>query len=1121
VLAAAGVLAAAVLLAAVTSQFTRSHGKGGGGVEEKKEETGPLPGSRRLPADAKPSPLACCGYRMEVEGEVFVWQAPAAVNASDPATGPAIEIPEEFRTELFGNVIIAKAPLPPGKYRIEVLASENAWMAPGRRVFDVAAVSTRTAEAGTTGEVTTPLGTNIDLFALAGLGKPYTIAGTVTHAGGPLKVVFTTKADFAKVSAIRILNADGDKVAWLFARDMADLLKLPGEPPVVEGPVVWKDASAPLDRRVHDLIRRMTLREKVWQLSHDAPAIDRLGLPPYNYWSEALHGVARNGIATVFPQAIGMAASFDAALMHEVADTIATEGRAKFNEKERALAAGIKSRDEWELGDGGRYQGLTFWSPNINLFRDPRWGRGHETYGEDPLLTSRMAVAFIKGLQGDDPTYYKTLACAKHYAVHSGPESLRHTFDARPPESDFYDTYLPQFETAVREARVASVMGAYNRVYGDPACASPLLLKDLLRKTWGFDGYVVSDCAAITDIWANHRVVSNQAEAAAAAVLAGCDLECGANYGSLAAAVDLHLVGEGAIDTALGRVLKSRFQLGLFDPSERVPYARIGPEQNDTPAHAALALKMARESIVLLKNDGLLPLDPSKLKKVALVGPNADGLLPLLGNYNGTPSRPITVVDGLRAALPGVAITHLKGCDNAARQADYPLLPDILLRPLPAEQNETGLKAEYFKTPDFTGTPAFTRVEKGVDLQGLLEWNVPVPRAASPVAAIRYTGDFVAPADGTYRLQVRGNLPYRWVLDNREQVDLFKNPEKDTINWVTCDLKAGQRVPLILETRTLRGTCGISLHWDGTDPQGNPIDPTPAIVDKVRDADVILFAGGLDGHMEAEEGDIRALYAGFQGGDRTTIEMPAPQSDLLRALAATGKPVVLINLSGSAVAMPWEAEHLPAIVQAWYPGQAGGQAVAEVLVGAYNPAGRLPVTFYRSTEDLPAFTDYAMAPGPRTGNAQADADPPPPSLGRTYRYFIGTPLWSFGHGLSYTAFDYKELSLDKRETTANDVVNVTLEVQNRGARDGDEVVQLYVSSPEKGDPAAPRRRLVAFQRVSVVRGATERVSFAIPMSKLRTWDGARKSYAVRPGIYTIETGASSNDIRSTQTLTIR
>jgi beta-glucosidase len=595
--------------------------------------------------------------------------------------------------------------------------------------------------------------------------------------------------------------------------------------PVVAGPVLWKDATQPFDVRVKDLVSRMSLAEKAAQMLNRAPAIPRLDLPAYNYWNECLHGVARAGAATVFPQAIGMAATWNVPLLHDIADTIATEARAKHNDF-------VASHN----GDSAQYFGLTFWTPNINIFRDPRWGRGQETYGEDTFLTSRLGVAFIRGLQGDDPKYVKAMACAKHFAVHSGPEPERHMFDAEPPERDLYETYLPHFEAAVREGKVGAVMGAYNSVDGQPACASTLLLTDILRQRWGFEGHVVSDCGAIYDIFANHKTVPTDEEASARAVEAGCDLCCGQDYAALTKAVRLGLITEHQVDISLGRVLEARFRLGMFDPPEQVPYARIPITENDTPAHAALALRAARESIVLLKNDGVLPLNRAKIKRIAVIGTNADSVVILEGNYNGHSSKPITILAGIKAAAgPGIQVSYEPGSPLALRK-------------------------------DGTDKPAASLLANAV-------------KAAAA-------------------------------------------------------------------------------------------------------ADVVIYVGGLSPRLEGEE--MRVNYIGFAGGDRTDITLPAVQEDLLKALYATGKPVVCVNCSGSAVALVWEAKHLPAIVQAWYPGGPGGQAVGEVLFGDVNPAGRLPVTFYRSTNDLPPFDDYAMA-------------------NRTYRYFTGKPLYAFGHGLSYTA----------------------------------------------------------------------------------------------------------------------
>jgi beta-glucosidase len=708
-----------------------------------------------------------------------------------------------------------------------------------------------------------------------------------------------------------------------------------GQLPASARPELWKDASQPIAARVNDLVDRMSLSEKAEQMRNSAPAIPRLGLPAYDYWNECLHGVARAGTATVFPQAIGLAATWDAPMMHDVADTIATEARAKHND--------YVSKHN---GDSARYFGLTFWTPNINIFRDPRWGRGQETYGEDPFLTAQLAVAFIRGLQGDDPKYVKAMACAKHFAVHSGPEPLRHRFDAVPTERDFYETYLPHFEAAVREGHVGAVMGAYNSVYGEPACSNPLLLTDLLRRQWGFQGHVVSDCDAISDIFVNHKTVPTAEQAAARAIKAGCDICCGGTYNAVARAVTNGLVSEREIDTALGRVLEARFRLGLFDPPETVPYARIPLSENDTPEHQTLALRAAREAIVLLKNDGLLPLNRAKIKRIAVIGTNANSVPLLLGNYNGTPSKPMTILDGIKSvAGAGIEVVYEPGCPLALR---------------------TNVQAQ------------------------------PDPDAQAKAVAAAKT------------------------------------------------------------------------------------------------ADVVIYVGGISPQLEGEE--MRVYYDGFSGGDRTRIELPALQTELLQALRATGKPVVFVNCSGSAVAMPWEAEHLRAILQAWYPGQAGGRAVAEVLFGDINPAGRLPVTFYQSTADLPSFEDYAMS-------------------NRTYRYFSGKPLFAFGYGLSYTRFKYSSVRLDRANGGSDGTVRVSLNVANTGERDGEEVVQIYFRHVKSAVPQA-RQALCGFSRVIVPRGESAAVDVDIPVKQFRYWDTVKKQYTVEPGDYEILVGATSDDIRA-------
>lgn len=702
-------------------------------------------------------------------------------------------------------------------------------------------------------------------------------------------------------------------------------------------PPLWKDPTQPFELRARDLVGRMTLDEKALQACNEAPAIPRLGLPAYNYWNECLHGVARNGFATVFPQAIGMAASFDPALLHTVADTIATEARAKNREYTEA-----------HDGDSAIYTGLSFWTPNINIFRDPRWGRGQETYGEDPFLTGRMAVAFIQGLQGDDPKYVKAMACAKHFAVHSGPEAMRHNFDAAPPERDFYEVYLPQFEAAVREGHVGAVMGAYNRLYGTPACASPLLLSNLLRAQWGFKGHVVADCGAIYDIFMGHNYSPTLEAASAAAIKAGCDLCCGVEYRALTDAVKDGLIKETELDTAVERFLEARFRLGLFDPPALVPYAKIPATNYDTAEHAKLSLRMARESIVLLKNDGLLPLDRAKIHKIGVFGINANYVGTLLGNYNGEPSHPVTFAQGILEYLGtnNAQVYYLPGCPLARRTDDTNQ----------AAYDEARAKA----------------------------------------------------------------------------------------------------------------------------------------LDMAQNMDAIIYCGGICSDLERES--MGVPFEGFFFGDRTRIELPPIQTEFLKALQATGKPLVFVNCSGSAMAMPWEAEHLPAIVQAWYPGQEGGLALAEVLFGEVNPAGRLPVTFYRSTSDLPDFTDYSMS-------------------NRTYRYFTGKPLFAFGHGLSYTQFKYGPAQLDHTQVKTNDTLHVQLNVTNTGARDGDEVVQVYFRHVKSAVPQ-PLEALCGFQRIPVTHQQSAHVDIAVPVKELRYWDTTKKQYVVEQGDYEILVGAASDDIRA-------
>jgi len=679
---------------------------------------------------------------------------------------------------------------------------------------------------------------------------------------------------------------------------------------------VYKDTSRSVDERAKDLVARMTLTEKVSQMVHPAAAIERLDVPEYNWWNECLHGVARAGIATVFPQAIGMAATFDLDLIHRMAVATSDEARAKYHESVRNGVREI-------------FRGLTFWSPNINIFRDPRWGRGQETYGEDPYLTARLGVVFVKGLQGDDDRYLKLVATPKHYAVHSGPERLRHHFDAQASPRDLRETYLPAFEATVRQANAQSVMGAYNRTNGEPCCASRTLLGDILRGEWGFDGYVVSDCWAIRDIHAHHKVVETPEEAAALAVNEGCDLNCGDVYRALVRAVEQGLISEETIDTSVRRLFRARFRLGMFDPPEMVPYAQIPHEVNDCAQHRALALQVARESMVLLKNeDGFLPLDAGAVGSVAVIGPNADDIEVLLGNYSGTPSTAVTPLEGIRQRLgENAGVTYARGC-------------------------------------------------------GVIDTS----RAgfAEAVAA-------------------------------------------------------------------------------------------------AREAEVVIACVGISQEVEGEENPRNPE----RSADRDSLDLPGVQEDLLKALHETGTPMVVVLLNGSALAVNWAQEHARAIVEAWYPGEEGGTALAEVLFGDYNPGGRLPVTFYRSTDQLPPFEDYAMA-------------------GRTYRFFDGEVLYPFGYGLSYTTFEYSDLAISPATVDAGRDVLINVTVRNRGGRSGDEVVQLYVSDVSSVYPV-PLRHLEGFERIRLEPGESRRVSFTLTPAQLVVYDdeGRRR---IEPGAFLISVG---------------
>lgn len=855
----------------------------------------------------------------------------------------------------------------------------------------------------------------------------------------------------------------------------------------------WLDASASFETRAAALVAQMTLEEKAAQMQNAAPAIERLGVPAYDWWNEGLHGVARAGQATVFPQAIGLAATFDVPLMGQVATTISDEARAKHHQFIRE-------------GSHGRYQGLTYWSPNINIFRDPRWGRGQETYGEDPYLTARMGVAFVQGLQGDDPVYRKLDATAKHLAVHSGPEADRHHFDARPSKRDLYDTYLPAFEALVKEGQVDAVMGAYNRVYGESASASRFLLRDVLRRDWGFKGYVVSDCWAIVDIWKHHKIVPTREAAAALAVRNGTELECGQEYATLPAAVHQGLISEAEIDDAVTRLFTARMRLGMFDPPERVRWARIPASVNQAPAHDALALTAARESLVLLKNDGVLPLSRT-LKRIAVVGPTADDTMALLGNYFGTPAAPVTLLQGIRDAAKGVEVRYARGVDLVEGRDDpgaTPLIEAAYLRPS-ADSPERGLRGEYFRTPDLSGTPALVRTDaqigfrwdRGSPTDNLLARGEAAPGQGIPNDgfSIRWQGQLLPPVSGRYRIEAAADDGFRLYVDGKRVLDHWTNSDRLRADGVDIDLQAGRAYDLKLEYYDAERDAGVRLGWRM--PGAKP--PFEEALDAARNADVVVFVGGLTGDVEGEEMTVN--YPGFAGGDRTDLRLPATQRALLEALHATGKPVVMVLTGGSALAVEWAQASLSAILMSWYPGQRGGTAVGEALFGDVNPGGRLPVTFYTADQAMPAFDDYTME-------------------GRTYRYFRGTPLYPFGHGLSYTRFDYGKLTLDASRIADNATLKVKVDVANTGKRAGDEVVQLYVRRRE-AKPGDAQQALRGFQRVHLAAGERRTVAFDLDAQQaLRQYDEARGAYAVLPGAYEVRVGSSSADIHATAGFTV-
>jgi len=845
-----------------------------------------------------------------------------------------------------------------------------------------------------------------------------------------VKLMVAAQASFAVVLGAMVLSC-GLVGATAFAQ----------QEPSATAPYL-NPALAP-DVRARDLVGKMTLEEKASQLVNQSRAIPRLKVPAYDWWSESLHGVAVNG-TTEYPEPIGLAATFDVASIHTMATAIGVEGRV------------VHARD---MKDGGSaiFHGLDFWAPNVNIFRDPRWGRGQETYGEDPFLTGRMGVAFVTGMQGDDPNHYRVISTPKHFAVHSGPEPTRHIADVDVSRHDQVDTYEPAFRAAVVEGKAGSVMCAYNAINGEPACANQYLLQDLLRGAWSFQGYVVSDCGAVRDIFAGHRYRATQAQASAISLERGMDNECvdftslvkdDHDYKPYVEAVQQGYLSQDAMDTALVRLFTARIKLGLMDPAESDPYAKIDAKELDSAEHRALARKLAEESMVLLKNDGTLPIKPSA-HNILVVGPLADQTAVMLGNYNGTPTHTVSLLEGLKAEFPDAKITYIPGT-QFLRDEGAPI-PNNLLT---TADGKPGLKAEYAETEgvDFGSSakpkPIASRVEANIDLE---KQGLPAEASASKSVGVEWTGNLSAPATGDYMIGMQAD-GFARVAVNGKMVALQYGSQDVETHLGRVHLVKGEKTALEVQYRgSDSGKHTAKLIWAAVNDA-----PSPLAVAAARKADLVIAAVGITSRLEGEE--MPVSQAGFLGGDRTSIDLPQPEEDLVESVAAAGKPLVVVLMNGSALGVNWINQHANAVVEAWYSGEEGGAAIASTLSGKNNPAGRLPVTFYKDVSQLPNFEDYSME-------------------GRTYRYFAGEPLYPFGYGLSYTTFSYGALTLSETSVQAGAPVDATVTVTNSGKVAGDEVAQLYLKFPAV--EGAPRIALRGFQRVHLEPGQSQEIHFEL------------------------------------------
>jgi len=835
----------------------------------------------------------------------------------------------------------------------------------------------------------------------------------------------------------------------------------------------YLDTGLSADQRAADLVKRMTLEEKASQLVNQARAIPRLNVPSYDWWSESLHGVAANG-TTEFPEPVGLASTFDPAAIHSMGEVISTEGRIKYVQAVRANG-----------GYSNIFEGLDFWAPNINIFRDPRWGRGQETYGEDPFLTARMGVAFVKGMQGDDPKYYRAIATPKHYAVHSGPEPTRHFTDIDVSKHDQLDTYLPAFRAAVTEGKAESIMCAYNAINGEPACASSFLLVDQLREKWGFKGYVVSDCGAVRDIANGHRFRPTQAEASAISVQRGMDNECidfrakvldDHDYRPYIDAVKQGHLKESEIDTALVRLFAARVKLGLFDPPEIVPYTKIDEKLLDSAEHRAMALKISNEAMILLKNDGVLPIKTSGTK-IAVVGPLANQTRVLLGNYTGIPNHTVSILEGLKKEFAGASVNYVPGTGFLSKETQP--VPNAML----TTEGKPGAKVTYLHhdivseeiaTSGGNNAPLTIRTEKGIDIAAQ---QLPAEAANAQPLAIQWEATLTPKESGDYLLGVQTDAYVRLRLDNKNVVRSgYPHGVEDLTGQV--HLEAGHPYKVLVEYQKTYANSTPHMHliWGKT-----PRTVDPAAVEAAKKADVVVVVVGITSELEGEEMPVNE--PGFIGGDRTSIDLPKPEQDLLEALATAGKPMVVVLTNGSALAVNWAKEHSNAMIEAWYPGEEGGTAIAQTLSGKNNPAGRLPVTFYTGVEQLPHFEDYSMK-------------------GRTYRYFEGTPLFPFGFGLSYTSFGYSDLKVPENVAAGSPLI-VEATITNTGKKAGDEVAQLYLTFPKVA--GAPLKALRGFQRIHLEPGAKQTVKFELNPRDMSMVTEAGDP-VVAEGAYTLSVG---------------